>query len=262
LLDLPAAEAAFEGIGWLGWAEQEMGGLDRRGRFLGGEVVFQAMNGIGASGIVQTNFLRECGDGCAGALVVMMEGVEDVKPVLGLLSAGEGAEFHGQKRADLTDSSRQILSGTEEVHARDLNATGGGQGAVSTGEDVRWDIVHHHGAPGGRRMLGEEVHEDIESVNGLHKARATELISGETEALRLKVHLQAAVLAHGCVETDAEVGIEGYGVRELPGRGKVAAKVFGHQATQQNQVVVPGSQCRPGGEEAAFRQANPSRVVE
>jgi hypothetical protein len=110
-------------------------------------------------------------------------------------------------------------------------------------------------------MLREKIHKDGRLADRLDKARAAELIFGQAETLSLEVHAQAAVLANGCVEADAEIGIERYRTREPSRSREIAAKVSGHQSTQKDEVIMPGAKAGPKGEEAAFRKGNLGGII-
>ena len=199
----------------------------------------EARDGINASGITGANFVAKGGDRGLGTTVVMQERVKHVEGIFGRLTTGEGAKFQRQKWPGFADADSEFLVRALKVQPSHDEGASRSQRAIDAGKDVGGNIVNHRSTLGRGRTFGEKIHWNGEAADLLYKALAAEFISGQTEPLDLEVHPQAAVLAEGGAEGDAEVGVERDRTRQVARCGNVAAEVLWDKTSDEHQVAVP-----------------------
>ena len=95
------------------WTEDEVCCLYWSRRLFIAKVLVKAADGVGTSGIAGTDFLGEGCDRVFRSPVVVTQCVKEVESILRLLAARKGAQLHGEKRANFTNSNRQILRRVE-----------------------------------------------------------------------------------------------------------------------------------------------------
>ena len=137
------------------------------------------------------------------------------------------------------DADGEFLWCALKVHPFDGERASRSQGAIDAGQDVGGGIVNHYSALCRGRTFGEKIHWNGKVANLFHKAGAAEFVFGQTETLGLEVHLEASVLAEGCTDGDAEIGIERHRTRQGARRGKVAAEILWNEPADEHQVAVP-----------------------
>ena len=188
------------------------------------KMLVETVNGIGTGGIAGTDFLAKRGHRGLCAAIVMEQRVKNIEGIFRRLPTGKGAKLHREKWPGFADANgKMLLQRAVEIHPGHFDPAGGRQSAVDARHNVNGRIIHDGRSLRGWRSLGEEIHRDGEFTDALHEAWTAKFIRGQPEAMRLKIHMQTAVLAERCAERNAEVGIEGYRTRQRARCGKIAA---------------------------------------
>jgi hypothetical protein len=85
--------------------------------------------------------------------------------------------------------------------------------------------------------------------------------SAATEALAGEIHIDAAILARGRSQGDAEIDIACSWPRQFTRHGKVTAEVFWDQTADEHDIVGIGAKCAPDGEQRGLGESDGARVV-
>ena len=124
-----------------------------------------------------------------------------------------------------------------EIHAAHFDGSRGGQCPIHAWSDAGGDVLDLGRATGARRVLDEEVQVDGKIADRLFQPGRMLFTSLET--LSIEFPQKASVLPGVRAQSDAEIDIEGGRTRQAAVLGEVAAKVFGHEATDEHEIGVP-----------------------